>query len=256
MAINNSKVKTPIKTQNINERISNFNEIVLGYSKEEAIIEASRCLNCKNPTCTSGCPASNNIPLFIKYIKEDDLEAAYSTIRLTSNMPEICSRVCDQRKQCEGKCIRAKNGEAVAIGKLERYICDNFSKNAAKPQYFSKKVAIIGSGPAGLSCAEELNSLGCEVTVLEQKDKFGGLLTYGIPNYRLPYNIVENKIEKLKLQGVKFKNNTIFGKDFTLNDLKEKGFSAIFIAVGASKPKFMHIPGENLTNFLTSGKVL
>ena len=256
MSVNTSKVKTPIKTKNINERISNFDEIVLGYSKEEALNEAARCLNCKNPTCITGCPASNNIPLFIKYIKEDDLESAYKTLRLTSNMPDICSRVCDQAKQCEGRCVRAKNGEAVAIGMLERYVCDNFSKNAAKPQYFSKKVAIIGSGPAGLSCAEELNSLGCKVTIFEQKEQFGGLLTYGIPNYRLPYDIVKNKIEELKRQGIKFKNNTLFGKDFTLNDLKEKGFSAILIAVGAGKPKYMHIPGEDLTNFITSEKVL
>ena len=256
MAINNSKVKTPIKTQNINERISNFNEIILGYSKEEAINEASRCLNCKNPTCISGCPASNNIPLFIKYIKEDNLETAYSTIRLTSNMPEICSRVCDQSKQCEGQCIRSKNGEAVAIGMLERYVLDNYSKIAAKPQYFSKRVAIIGSGPAGLSCAEELNSLGYGVTIFERKDRYGGLLTYGIPNYRLPYHFVEKKIEELKGSGIEFKNNYSFGKDFSFNSLKDKGYSAIFVAVGASKAKYMHIPGEDLVNFLTSEEVL
>ena len=139
MSVNTSKVKTPIKTKNIEERISNFNEIILGYTKEEAQNEAARCLNCKNPTCITGCPASNNIPLFIKYIKEDDLEFAYKTLRLTSNMPNICSRVCDQSKQCEGQCIRSKSGEAVAIGMLERYVLDNYSKNAAEPQYFYKK---------------------------------------------------------------------------------------------------------------------
>ena len=228
----------------------------MGYSKEEAIIEASRCLNCKNPTCISGCPASNNIPLFIKYIKEDDLEAAYSTIRLTSNMPEICSRVCDQAKQCEGSCIRSKNGEAVAIGMLERFVCDNVSKNAAEPQYFSKKVAIIGSGPAGLSCAEELNLLGYEVTVFEQKNRFGGLLTYGIPNYRLPYNIVINKINYLEAAGIKFKNNVTFGKNFNFKDLKNEGYDAIFVAVGATKAKYMRIPGEDLTYFYTSDEIL
>lgn len=256
MSVNTSKVKTPIKTKNINERISNFDEIVLGYSKEEALNEAARCLNCKNPTCITGCPASNNIPLFIKYIKEDDLESAYKTLRLTSNMPDICSRVCDQSKQCEGQCIRSKSGEAVAIGMLERYVLDNYSKNVAEPQYFSQKVAIIGSGPAGLSCAEELNSLGYGVTVFERKDRYGGLLTYGIPNYRLPYHFVEKKIEELKCRGIEFKNNCSFGKDFSFNSLKNEGYSAIFVAVGAGKAKYMHIPGEDLVNFLTSEEVL
>lgn len=253
MNVNISKIKTQIKIKDVKERISNFDEIVLGYSKTEAIEEAKRCLNCKNPTCIFGCPANNDIPLFIHHIKRNNLEEAYNVLRLTSNMPEICSRVCDHSRQCEKHCVRAKNGEAVGIGMLERYICDNhISKNTAKPQHFSKKVAVIGSGPAGLSCAEELNKLGYLVTVFEAENEFGGLLTYGIPNYRLPYNVVKNKISTLKQSGIEFINNRKFGKDFDIETLKYQGFAAIFIAIGAPRAKYMGIPGEEAEGLLTS----
>ena len=257
MGINLSKTKTINKVRKIENRISDFEEIVLGYSKEEAIEEASRCLQCKNPTCVLGCPASNNIPLFIKYIQEDKIEKAKEVLNLTSNMSEICSRVCDHNKQCEGKCIRGKNGDPVAIGLLERYVSEqNSHKNAAEPQYLGKKVAIIGSGPAGLSCAEELTKLGYDVVVFEQENENGGLLTYGIPNYRLPIEVVNNKITQLKSMKVNFINNKSLGKDFTIKTLKNEGFAAIFIAIGAQKPKYMGIKGETLNGLITSNDFL
>ena len=259
MAVNVSKVKTSCEARKIEDRISDFKEIVLGYSKEEALKEAARCLNCLNPTCIAGCPAGNNIPLFIKHIKEDNLSVAYKVLRLTSNMPEICSRVCDQSRQCEKYCIRAKNGESVAIGLLERYVCDNVVENIKNPAVldsFSKTVAIIGSGPAGLACAEELIKGGYSVTIFESEDNFGGLLTYGIPNYRLPYNLVENKIIQLKNSGVIFKNNIKFGVDLTVEDLKYAGFAAIFISIGTPKAKYMGIPGEHSDVIITSNDFL
>ena len=259
MTINVSKVKTSCEVRKIEDRISDFKEIILGYSKEEALNEAARCLNCLNPTCIAGCPAGNNIPLFIKHIKEDNLSEAYKVLRLTSNMPEICSRVCDQSRQCEKHCIRAKNGESVSIGLLERYVCDNVAENIKNPAVldsFSKSVAIIGSGPAGLACAEELIKGGYSVTIFESEDVFGGLLTYGIPNYRLPYNLVENKINQLKNSGVVFKNNIKFGVDLTVEDLKYVGFAAIFIAIGTPKAKYMSISGENSDVIITSNDFL
>ena len=259
MAINVSKVKTSCEVRKIEDRISDFKEIILGYTKEEALNEATRCLNCLNPTCIASCPAGNNIPLFIKHIKEDNLSEAYKVLCLTSNMPEICSRVCDQSRQCEKHCVRAKNGESVAIGLLERYVCDNVDENVKNPAVhdsFSKSVAIIGSGPGGLACAEELIKGGYSVTIFESEDVFGGLLTYGIPNYRLPYNLVENKINQLKNSGVVFKNNIKFGVDLTVEDLKYAGFAAIFIAIGAPKAKYMGIPGENSDVIITSNDFL
>ena len=259
MAVNVSKVKTSCEVRKIEDRISDFKEIILGYSKEEALNEAARCLNCLNPTCIAGCPAGNNIPLFIKHIKEDNLSEAYKVLRLTSNMPEICSRVCDQSRQCEKHCIRAKNGESVVIGLLERYVCDNVAENIKIPAVldsFSQSVAIIGSGPAGLACAEELIKVGYSVTIFESEDNFGGLLTYGIPNYRLPYNLVENKINQLKNSGVVFKNNIKFGVDLTVEDLKYAGFAAIFIAIGTPKAKYMGIPRENSDVIITSNDFL
>ena len=255
--INFSKTKTTCSRLNSKIRISDFSEIVLGYSKKEAIEEASRCLNCKNPTCINGCPAHNNIPLFIKCIREDNLNEAYKVLRITSNMSEICSRVCDHQKQCEGACIRSKNGEPVSIGLLERYVFDNVNlKNAAEPQYFLKKVAVIGSGPAGLSCAEELNLLGYDVTIFEKESIPGGLLTFGIPNYRLPYKLVEKKINSLKERNISFQTNIQFGTDLSFEDLKKQGFAAIFVGIGLNEPKFMGIPGEHFKGVYTSNDFL
>ena len=255
--INFSKTKTTSSRLNSKNRISDFSEIVLGYSKQEAIEEASRCLNCKNPTCINGCPAHNNIPLFIKYIREDNLNEAYKVLRITSNMSEICSRVCDYQKQCEGACIRSKNGEPVSIGLLERYVFDNVNlKISAEPQYFLKKVAVIGSGPAGLSCAEELNLLGYDVTIFEKESIPGGLLTFGIPNYRLPYKLVEKKINSLKEKNISIQTNIQFGTDLSFKDLKKQGFAAIFVAIGLSEPKFIGIPGEHFKGVYTSNDFL
>lgn len=248
------------KKIDIDERVNSFKEVQIGLTQEEALIEASRCLNCKNPTCINGCPAHNNIPFFISHFKNNNLELAYETIKLTSNLPSICSRVCDQQKQCEGHCVKNRVGKPVKIGLLERYICDNFDskslKIAAEPQYFQKSVAVIGSGPAGISCALELAKSGVDVTIFEEKSEIGGLLRYGIPPYRLPKTVLDDAINELKNLNVKFEFNKKFSVDFTIEHLKYSGFAAIFVAIGSQKAKYMKIKGEeseclfNSTDFL------
>ena len=260
MNVNISKEKTKVKTLTIEERLKNFNEIVKGYDESEAINEAKRCLNCKDPRCVLGCPAHNNIPMFIKQFIEGDIEGSYNTIQLTSNLSSICSRVCDQSRQCEGACIRNKTGEPVAIGLIERYISDynmaKISKNAAETQYFDKKVAIVGSGPAGISCALKLSEYGYNVTIFEANDKIGGLLYNGIPRFRLPNDVLNLKLDELKKENIEIKTNSIFGFDFDVRSLKKAGYSAIFIGVGAQASKYMGIPGEDCDNLITSSDFL
>ena len=224
--------------------------------------EASRCLNCKNAQCVKGCPVSISIPDFIKEVKEGNFEEAYKVINKSSSLPAVCGRVCPQENQCEGKCIRGIKGEAVSIGKLERFVADWAFENGVKPQVDAakknKKVAVIGSGPSGLSCAGDLAKMGYDVTVFEALHEYGGVLVYGIPEFRLPKEkVVKKEIENVKALGVKFEKNTIIGKSFTIDELMEKrGFEAVFIGSGAGLPKFMGIPGENANGVFSANEYL
>ena len=253
--------RTPIREQDPKVRATNFDEVCLGYSEEEAVIEASRCLNCKNPQCVTGCPVNINIPGFIKHIKEKDFEGAAKEIAKYSALPAVCGRVCPQENQCEGKCVLGIKGEAVAIGKLERFTADwsnaNNVKLAEKVEPNGKKVAIIGAGPAGLTCAGDLAKKGYDVTIYEALHKAGGVLVYGIPEFRLPKEkVVAKEVENIKKLGVKIETNVIIGKTITIDELFEQGFNAIFIGSGAGLPKFMNIPGETANGVLSANEFL
>ena len=254
--------KVPIKEQDPKVRATNFEEVCLGYSKEEAMEEASRCLNCKNAMCVQGCPVSIQIPIFIKEVKDGNFEEAYQIIAESSSLPAVCGRVCPQETQCEGKCVRGIKGEAVSIGKLERFVADWAFENNVKPKATTekngKKVAVIGSGPSGLSCAGDLAKMGYDVTVFEALHEFGGVLVYGIPEFRLPKErVVKKEIENVKALGVKFENNVIIGKSVTIEELMEKeNFDAVFIGSGAGLPKFMGIPGENASGVFSANEYL
>ena len=253
--------RTPIREQDPKVRATNFEEVCLGYNEEEAVIEASRCLNCKNPQCVTGCPVNINIPGFIKHIKEKDFEGAAKEIAKYSALPAVCGRVCPQENQCEGKCVLGIKGEAVAIGKLERFTADwsnaNNVKLAEKVEPNGKKVAIIGAGPAGLTCAGDLARLGYEVTIYEALHTAGGVLVYGIPEFRLPKEkVVAKEVENIKKLGVKIETNVIIGKTITIDELFEQGFNAIFIGSGAGLPKFMNIPGETANGVLSANEFL
>ena len=254
--------KVPVREQDPKVRATNFEEVCLGYNKEEAMEEASRCLNCKNAQCVKGCPVSISIPDFIKEVKEGNFEEAYKVINKSSSLPAVCGRVCPQENQCEGKCIRGIKGEAVSIGKLERFVADWAFENGIKPsvnaEKKNKKVAVIGSGPSGLSCAGDLAKMGYDVTVFEALHELGGVLVYGIPEFRLPKEkVVKKEIENVKALGVKFEKNTIIGKSFTIDELIDKyGFEAVFIGSGAGLPKFMGIPGENANGVFSANEYL
>ena len=253
--------RTPIREQDPKVRATNFEEVCLGYNEEEAVIEASRCLNCKNPQCVTGCPVNINIPGFIKHIKENDFEGAAKEIAKYSALPAVCGRVCPQENQCEGKCVLGIKGEAVAIGKLERFTADwsnaNNIKLAEKVEPNGKKVAIIGAGPAGLTCAGDLAKKGYDVTIYEALHKAGGVLVYGIPEFRLPKEkVVAKEVENIKKLGVKIETNVIIGKTITIDELFEQGFNAIFIGSGAGLPKFMNIPGETANGVLSANEFL
>jgi glutamate synthase (NADPH/NADH) small chain len=256
--------KVPVKTQRLSERISNFKEVCLGYAEDEAIMEASRCLQCQRPQCISKCPVKINIPLFIKNIRDENFIKAAEVIAQSSSLPGICGRVCPQELQCESKCVLGKKGEAIAIGKLERFIADwCMDKNeipGVRPEIKSNgiKVAIAGSGPAGLTCAGKLAKLGYAVTVFEALHKPGGVLAYGIPEFRLPKaTVVNNEINNLLRMGVKLETNVIVGKTITIDELfNEENFKAIFIGTGAGLPKFMGIKGENLNGVFSANEFL
>ena len=254
--------KIPVREQDAKERATNFEEVCLGYNKEEAMNEASRCINCKNAQCIKGCPVAINIPGFIEKIKDGDIESAYQVISESSSLPAICGRVCPQESQCEGKCIRGIKGEAVSIGKLERFAADWASENNIKPagatEKKGKKVAVIGSGPAGLTCAGDLAKMGYEVTIFEALHKAGGVLVYGIPEFRLPKDkVVKKEIENVKALGVKIETNVVVGKSVTIDELvEEEGFSAVFIGSGAGLPKFMGIPGETANGVFSANEYL
>ena len=254
--------KVPVREQEPKVRATNFEEVCLGYNKEEAMEEATRCINCKNAKCVQGCPVAINIPGFIKEVKEGNIEEAYKIIGESSALPAICGRVCPQESQCEGKCIRGIKGEPVSIGKLERFVADYALENDIKPIGAEKtnghKVAVIGSGPAGLTCAGDLAKLGYEVTVFEALHELGGVLVYGIPEFRLPkQKVVAKEIEKVKELGVKFETNVVIGKSTTIDQLiEEEGFEAVFIGSGAGLPKFMGIPGENANGVFSANEYL
>ena len=254
--------KVPVREQEPKVRATNFEEVCLGYNKEAAMEEATRCINCKNAKCVQGCPVAINIPGFIKEVKEGNIEEAYKIIGESSALPAICGRVCPQESQCEGKCIRGIKGEPVSIGKLERFVADYALEHDIKPVGAEKtnghKVAVIGSGPAGLTCAGDLAKLGYEVTVFEALHELGGVLVYGIPEFRLPkQKVVAKEIEKVKELGVKFETNVVIGKSTTIDQLiEEEGFEAVFIGSGAGLPKFMGIPGENANGVFSANEYL
>ena len=242
--------KVPVREQEPKVRATNFDEVCLGYNKEEAMEEANRCLTCKNAKCVQGCPVNINIPAFIKEVKEGNFAEAYKVIGQSSSLPAVCGRVCPQETQCEGKCIRGIKGEAVSIGKLERFVADWAKENGIKPEAPAEKnghkVAVIGSGPSGLTCAGDLAKLGYDVTIFEALHQAGGVLVYGIPEFRLPKDkVVKAEVENVKSLGVKIDTNVIIGKSTTIDELLEdEGFEAVFIGSGAGLPMFMGIPGE------------
>ena len=252
--------KVPVREQDPKVRATNFEEVCLGYNQEEAMEEAQRCLGCKKPKCVEGCPVSINIPGFIDEIKEGKIEEAYKVIGLSSALPAICGRVCPQESQCEGKCIRGVKGEAVSIGKLERFVADYALEHDIKPVGAEvkngHKVAVIGSGPSGLSCAGDLAKLGYDVTVFEALHEIGGVLKYGIPEFRLPNKIVDVEIENLSKMGVKIVKDCINGKTISVDELEQEGYKGIFVASGAGLPNFMNIPGENSINIMSSNEYL
>ncbi len=254
--------KVPVREQEPKVRATNFDEVCLGYNKEEAVEEAQRCLHCKNAKCVQGCPVNINIPDFIGELKEGNVEEAYKVISESSALPAICGRVCPQESQCEGKCIRGIKGEPVSIGKLERFVADWARENGIKPptpqEKNGKKVAVIGSGPSGLTCAGDLAKLGYDVTIFEALHEPGGVLVYGIPEFRLPkLDVVAKEVENVKSLGVKIETNVIIGKSVTIDELMdEEGFEAVFIGSGAGLPMFMGIPGETAKGVFSANEYL
>lgn len=253
--------KTPMPVQDPNVRRSNFEEVAMGYSEEDAIYEAQRCLHCKHQPCVSGCPVNIHIPDFIEKVKDGDFEGAYQVISLTSSLPAVCGRVCPQENQCEKHCVRGIKHEAVGIGRLERFVADyhreHTQEKPVKPQSNSHKVAIVGAGPSGLTCAGDLAKKGYEVTIFEALHEAGGVLMYGIPEFRLPKDIVRKEIENLKALGVNIVTNFVVGRSDTIDALMEEdGFEAVFVGSGAGLPRFMNLEGENLKGVFSANEFL
>lgn len=253
--------KTPVPVQDPNVRRSNFEEVAMGYSEEDAIYEAQRCLHCKHQPCVSGCPVNIHIPDFIEKVKDGDFEGAYQVISLTSSLPAVCGRVCPQENQCEKHCVRGIKHEAVGIGRLERFVADyhreHTQEKPVKPQSNGHKVAIVGAGPSGLTCAGDLAKKGYEVTIFEALHEAGGVLMYGIPEFRLPKDIVRKEIENLKALGVNIVTNFVVGRSDTIDALMEEdGFEAVFVGSGAGLPRFMNLEGENLKGVFSANEFL
>ena len=254
--------RIPVREQDAKLRASNFEEVCLGYNESEAMEEAARCLNCKNPRCVQGCPVSIDIPSFIAMVKEGKFEDAYQKIGESSALPAVCGRVCPQESQCEGQCVMGIKGEAISIGKLERFVADWARDNGISPKATAadkgKKVAVIGSGPAGLTCAGDLAKMGYKVKIFEALHEAGGVLVYGIPEFRLPkQKVVAKEVENVKKLGVEIETNVIIGKSITIDELiSEEGYDAVFIASGAGLPKFMGIPGEQANGVFSANEFL
>ena len=257
---NMTLVKTPMPEQDPQVRARNFKEVALGYTAEMAIEEANRCLGCKNPKCVEGCPVNVRIPEFIKKVQEGDFKAAYEIITSTNALPALSGRVCPQESQCECKCVRGIKGEPVAIGRLERFVADWYRENInAMPEKTpsnGKKVAVVGSGPAGMTAASDLAKKGYEVTMFEALHTAGGVLVYGIPEFRLPKAIVANEVKKLEAQGVEVMTNMVIGRVLTIDELFEMGYKAVFVGSGAGLPMFMNIPGESLVGVMSANEYL
>lgn len=264
---NKNKFKESMPMLSAEARVKNFEEVELGLSDKHALLEAQRCLNCKNSPCVKGCPVGVEIPKFIQFIKSGDTDSAYKTILKSNIFPAVCGRVCPQERQCEASCVRGKSGESVAIGNLERYCADKnlnynlenkFKKEKMKciSEKCSHKIAIVGSGPSGLTCASELMELGCKVTVFEALHTPGGVLAYGIPEFRLPRKVLDKELENLKDRGVEIITDVVVGKSVSINSLFEKGYDAVYISSGAGLPKFMNIPGESLSGIYCANEFL
>ena len=258
---NMSKVKVPMPEQDPKVRAHNFQEVTLGYTEEQAVAEANRCLGCKNPACVQGCPVNVRIPEFIKKIQERDFRAAHDIIFSTNPLGQVSGRVCPQASQCESKCVRGLKGEPVAIGRLERFVSDwNYANNPEQPKDMKEKngikVAVVGSGPAGVTCATDLAREGYSVTIFEALHTVGGVLVYGIPEFRLPKSIVETSIERLKYMGVEIMTNMVIGRVLTIDELFEMGYKAVFVGSGAGLPMFMNIPGESLKGVMSANEYL
>ena len=252
------KVEMPVQDGEV--RRNNFEEVALGYTKEMAMEEAQRCLHCPTKPCISGCPVAVNIPDFIERVKEGSFEEAYQIIHETSSLPAVCGRVCPQEKQCEAKCVRGVKGEAVAIGRLERFVADwhreNVKDELQKPKSNGHKVAVVGAGPAGLTCAGDLAKKGYQVSVFEALHVAGGVLMYGIPEFRLPKTVVQTEIEGLKQMGVDIQTNMVIGRSESVDDLFDAGYESVFIGSGAGLPSFMNMPGENLKGVYSANEFL
>ena len=257
---NMTLTKVPMPTQEPNVRNKNFDEVALGYTAEMAMEEATRCINCKNKPCMSGCPVCVRIPEFIAQVAAGNFDEAYNIITSTNGLPAVCGRVCPQENQCEGKCIRGIKGEPVAIGRLERFVADyhmaHSNDDAVKPESNGIKVAVIGAGPAGLTCAGDLAKLGYEVTIFEAFHKAGGVLVYGIPEFRLPKDIVQKEVDNLTKLGVKVETNMVIGRVLSVDEIMEMGFKAVFIGSGAGLPSFMGIEGEALVGVYSANEYL
>lgn len=266
--INFKKVKNPMPEQDPQIRARNFEEVSSGYTPQQAVNEAMRCLKCRKKPCTKGCPVMVNIPAFVAKVAEGEFEEAYQIISETSALPRICGRVCPQENQCEGVCVQGKNGEPVSIGRLERFVSDWHAAHYEEEEYceeegcsnscgdVQKKVAVVGAGPAGLTCAGDLAAKGYDVTVFESLHKPGGVLAYGIPEFRLPKSIVAKEVAKLERRGVKFVNNAVIGRSETVDELFKDGYEAVFVGTGAGLPSFMNIPGENLLGVCSANEYL
>ncbi len=257
---NMSLKKNEMPVQLPEVRNKNFKEVALGYTEEQAIDEAKRCLNCKNKPCVSGCPVKIHIPEFISKVAEGDFDGAYEVISRSSSLPAVCGRVCPQERQCESKCVRGLKGEPVAIGRLERFVADyhmsNSKKETTAPESNGHKVAVVGAGPSGLTCAGDLAKKGYAVTVFEALHVAGGVLVYGIPEFRLPKEIVKKEVDNLKALGVEISTNSVIGKTMTIDELFDMGFESVFIGSGAGLPKFMNIPGENYNGVYSANEFL
>lgn len=259
--MNNQMTKTPMPSQEPDVRNKNFKEVALGYTEEMAVNEAQRCLNCKNKPCVAGCPVNVRIPEFIAKVAEGDFAGAYEVITSTNSLPAVCGRVCPQETQCEGKCVRGIKGEPVAVGRLERFVADWHREHIGndkveKISSNGKKAAVVGAGPAGLTAAGDLVNKGYEVTVFESLHKEGGVLVYGIPEFRLPKDIVAYEIDTLRKKGVTFYHNVVVGRSLDIQDLFDEGYDAVFVGTGAGLPKFMNIEGENLVGVYSANEYL